>query len=109
MEATHHGFTNLVELSQRYTAAWCSQNAASVAACYSPNGSLSVNGGAPAVGRAAITEVAQGFMTAFPDLRVLLDDVREQGGHVEYHWTLIGTNGGPGGKGRKVRTPDVAP
>jgi len=45
MEATHHGFTNLVELSQRYTAAWCSQNAASVAACYSPNGSLSVNGG----------------------------------------------------------------
>jgi hypothetical protein len=92
-----------MELARRYTEAWCSQNAASVAAYYSPNGSLSVNGGAPAIGRVAITEVAQGFMSAFPDLRVLLDDVREQGGHLEYHWTLIGTNGGPGGTGRKVR------
>ena len=64
----------LRDLAQRYTAAWCSQDAASVAAFYSQNGSLSINGGAPAMGRSAITEVAQGFMTAFPDLRVLMDE-----------------------------------
>ena len=58
----------LLDFAERYTAAWCSQNAASVAAFYSADGSLSVNDGAPAVGRSAMTEVAQSFMTAFPDI-----------------------------------------
>ena len=98
----------MIELSQlrdfakRYTAAWCSQNASSVAAFFAPNGSLSVNG-TPAVSRRAITEVAQGFMTAFPDLTLLMDDVRMQGALAEYHWTFIGTNTGPGGTGHGVR------
>ena len=65
----------LRDFAERYTAAWCSQAPASVAAFFSPQGSLSVNGGAAAVGRIAISEVAQGFMTAFPDLEVLLDEV----------------------------------
>jgi uncharacterized protein (TIGR02246 family) len=86
----------LRDLAQRYTAAWCSQDAASVAAFYSPNGSLSINGGAPAMGQSAITEVVQGFMTAFPDLRVLMDDLVVQGDGAAYHWTLIGTNTGLG-------------
>jgi hypothetical protein len=34
----------LADFAERYTAAWCSQNAASVAACFSIDGSLSVNG-----------------------------------------------------------------
>jgi hypothetical protein len=67
------------DFAERYTAAWCSQDAARVATFYSPNGSLSVNGGAPAVGRGAITEVAQGFMTAFPDIEVLMDGLLVQG------------------------------
>jgi hypothetical protein len=62
----------LRDLAERYTAAWCSQDAASVACFFAPNGSLRVNDNAPAVGRAAITDVAQGFMSAFPDLRVLM-------------------------------------
>ena len=57
----------LHDFAERYTAAWCSQNAASVAALYSPNGSLRINGGIPAVGRNAIKEAAQGFMTSFPE------------------------------------------
>jgi uncharacterized protein (TIGR02246 family) len=93
----------LREFASRYTAAWCSQDPASVAAFYSPDGSLSVNGGAPAVGRNAIAEVAQGFMTAFPDLLLLMDDVLVQGDRAEYHWTFIGTNTGPGGTGHRVR------
>jgi hypothetical protein len=57
----------LNDFAARYTAAWCSQNAASVASFFGANGSLKINEGAPSVGRAAITDAAQGFMTAFPD------------------------------------------
>jgi hypothetical protein len=42
-------------------------------------------------------------MTAFPDIQVLMDDLRIQDDNAVYHWTLIGTNTGPGGKGHKVR------
>ena len=93
----------LRDFAAGYTAAWCSQDPASVAAFYSPDGSLTVNGGTPAVGRNAIAEVARGFMTAFPDLQLLMDDVLVEGGRAEYHWTFIGTNTGPGGTGRRVR------
>jgi hypothetical protein len=62
----------------RYTAAWCSQNPESVAAFYSHQGSLRVNDGPPAVGLDAITQVVQSFMTAFPDLCVVMDSLRLQ-------------------------------
>ena len=94
---------NVNDFAERYTAAWRSHNAASVAAFFSPNGSLAVNGGAPAVGRSAITQEAQKFMTAFPDLQVRMDDLVVQQGHAVYHWTLTGTNTGPGGTGHRVR------
>ncbi len=94
---------NLREFAARYTAAWGSQDAASVAAFYSPNGSLSINGGAPAAGRNAITEVAQGFMTDFPDMQLLMDAILVQGDRAVYQWTLVGTNTGPGGTGQRVR------
>lgn len=93
----------LQSFAEAYTAAWCSQDAARVASFYAENGSLRVNDAAPAVGREAITEVAQSFMTAFPDLQVLLDDLRIEDDHAIYHWTLVGTNTGPGGTGRAVR------
>ena len=91
------------DFAARYTAAWCSQNAASVASFFSPQGSLTINSGTPAVGRASITAAAQSFMTAFPDLRILMDHIIERGDRTEYHWTLIGTNTGPGGTGNPVR------
>jgi hypothetical protein len=92
----------LLDLARRYTAAWCSPDPASVAAHYSPEGSLTINGGAPAVGRAAVTESARGFMVAFPDMQVLMDDLLMEDGGVVYHWTLIGTNTGPGGMSRSA-------
>jgi len=88
--------------AKRYTDAWCSQSASSVAAFFALNGSLSVNG-ARAAGRSAITEVAQGFMTAFPDMQLLMDGVVIQGDSAVYHWTFIGTNTGPSGTGHRVR------
>jgi predicted ester cyclase len=95
--------STVVGFASRYTAAWCSQDAASVAAFFAPAGSLKVNDNAPAVGRDAITETAQGFMTAFPDLQVLMDEIDIEGDGVVYRWTLVGTNNGPGGTGRSVR------
>lgn len=93
----------LRNLAERYTAAWGSQDAASVAAFYSPDGSLRVNGGPPAVGRVAIAGVAQGFMTAFPDMKVLMDGLDFPGERAAvYRWTLVGTNTGPGGTGKRV-------
>ena len=93
----------LRQFAKRYTVAWCSHQAANVASFYSPGGSLRINDGVPAAGRIAITGVAQEFMIAFPDLQVLMDDVVMRGDNAEYHWTLVGTNTGPGGSGRRVR------
>ena len=65
----------LLEFARRYTEAWCSQDPASVAEHYAAEGSLTINAGTPSVGRAAITETAQSSMSAFPDMRVLMDDL----------------------------------
>jgi hypothetical protein len=91
------------EFAERYTAAWCSQEPAAVSAFFGIAGSLTINGGLPAVGHAAITEAAESFMTGFPDLRVTMDRLAPAGERIEYHWTLTGTNSGPGGSGRVVR------
>ncbi len=90
---------NLADFARSYTEAWCSRDPAQVAEHYSRNGSLTINGGTPSVGREEITEAARSFMTAFPDLEVLFDDLRG----TEYHWTLVGTNTGPGGTDNRVR------
>jgi uncharacterized protein (TIGR02246 family) len=93
----------LLEFARRYTDAWCSQDPARVAENYAPDGSLTINDGAPSVGRAAITEAARSFMVAFPDMQVLMDDLVVHGDNAQYRWTLIGTNTGPGGTGRRIK------
>jgi uncharacterized protein (TIGR02246 family) len=90
-------------MATRYTEAWCSGQPERVAAYYSPEGSLTINDGTPSVGRAAITEAARSFMDAFPDMQVLMDDLRTDVDRPEYHWTVVGTNTGPGGTGKAVR------
>lgn len=93
----------LKEFGTRYTAAWCSQNAASVAAFFADGGSLKINDGAPSVGRTAIAAAAQAFMTAFPNMVVRMNDISLHGGRAVYRWTLTGINTGPGGTGKAVR------
>ena len=92
----------LRDMAARYTAAWCSQDPARVAGFFAPDGSLRVNDAAPAVGRDAIASVAQGFMTAFPDMQVLMDSLAIEGHALVYRWTLVGTSTGPGGTGHRV-------
>jgi len=99
MPLTH---TQLLDFAARYTAAWCSHNPQRVSEFFTHNGSLTINRGIPAVGRPAIADAAQSFMSAFPDLRVSMNDLRRNGSRVEYHWILTGTNSGPQGTGRQV-------
>jgi predicted ester cyclase len=93
----------LDRFANRYVKAWCSQNPESVAAFFAESGSLSVNHGPPAVGRAAIAKEARGFMTTFPDMIVTMDKLVRDDEGTKFHWTLTGTNTGPGGTGKRVR------
>ncbi|MBI1393568.1 MAG: hypothetical protein GC152_12570 [Alphaproteobacteria bacterium] len=94
--------SDIEDFASRYAAAWSSQDPAAVAASFAPTGKLTVNGGPPAVGRAAIADVARSFMTAFPDLRVAFDRLSTDGGRTVFNWTLTGTNTGPDGTGAAV-------
>src|SRR5882762_6044408 len=93
----------LTKFAKRYAAAWCSQNPENVAAFFADRGSISINNGPPAVGRAAIAGEAQAFMTTFPDMVVTFDKVSRDSDGTKFHWTLTGTNTGPGGTGKRVR------
>ena len=95
--------TALTNFATRYAAAWSSQNPVSLASFYDENGSLTVNGAAPSVGRTAISETARGFMTAFPDMVVKMDRSSQDGSHAIFRWIWTGTNTGPGGTGKSVR------
>ncbi len=95
--------TRIHTLAEKYTEAWCSQTPSKVASFYEDDGSLSVNGGAPAVGRSAITEVARSFINDFPDMTVNLDELEFGDQEIRYHWTLTGTNTDPNDIERKIR------
>ena len=86
-------------LARSYTEAWCSHDPAKVADHYVPGGTIAINGGTPT----EVTEVARSFIAAFPDIEVIMDDLRFNDETVEYHWTFTGTNTGPGGTGNSVR------
>jgi nuclear transport factor 2 (NTF2) superfamily protein len=87
------------QLARGYTEAWCSRDPARVAAHYVPGGTIAINGG----DAAGIEEVAQGFVAAFPDIQVFMDDlVLRDDGVVEYRWTFTGTSAETG---QSVRVP----
>jgi steroid delta-isomerase-like uncharacterized protein len=94
---------DLADLAARYAAAWSSQDPALLASFYAEDGTLTVNAGSPSVGRAAITETARAYMTAFPDMVVKMTRMSHEGGHPVFHWLWTGTNTGPGGTGKSVR------
>ena len=93
----------ITKFAKRYAEAWCSQNPEKVAAFFAERGSISINDGPPPFGRAAIAKEAQAFMTTFPDMVVTFDNLEAQSNATAFHWTLTGTNTGPGGTGKRVR------
>lgn len=85
-----------------YAQVWCSNKPEFVAMFYEENGSLQVNDGDPAIGRGAISEVANSFMTQFPDMVVRFDSLTPAANGTRFHWTLTGTDASPDGKGNAV-------
>ena len=78
------------DFARSYTEAWCSHDPARVAGHFAPGGTIAINGGGPT----EITEVARSFISTFPDIEVLMDDVVFKDETVEYHWTFTGTSEG---------------
>ena len=89
--------------ARSYAQAWGSKRPNFVASYFAEDGAIQVNDGDPAIGRTAITKVAQGFMTDLPDMRVRYDSLVSKSNGTEFHWTLIATNTGPGGTGNNVK------
>jgi uncharacterized protein (TIGR02246 family) len=90
----------LEKFASRYAKAWCSQDPEKVAEFFAERGSISINNGPPAVGRAAIAKEAQAFMTTFPDMVVTFDKLERRRDRTAFHWTLTGTNAGTGNRVR---------
>ena len=63
-----------------------------MAAFYATDGRITINEGAPYVGVAGLTEMAQGFLTEFPDLDLNMQSLEEEDGRFVYHWTFTGTH-----------------
>lgn len=78
--------TELQEFGRGYAGAWSSQDPDSVGAFYADGGRLSVNENPPAVGRAAIAEVVRGFMSDFPDMKVVMDELAPQVQGAIFRW-----------------------
>ena len=94
-----HDRKEIEQLARAYTDAWCSRDPARVAENYVPGGTISINGG----DARSIGEVAAGFIAAFPDIAVFMDDlVLREDGTVEYRWTFAGTSAETG---KTVRVP----
>src|SRR5438132_13439115 len=95
--------SQLNDFAFRYAKAWCSQDPEKVAVFFAERGSISINNGPPAVGRAAIAKEARAFMTTFPDMVVTFDKLELRPNATAFHCTLIGTNSAPDGTGKRVQ------
>ena len=94
-----HDAKTVEQLAEAYAEAWCSRDPEQVASYYVPGGTIAINGG----DATAISEVAEAFIAAFPDIEVFMDDVVLRGdGTVEFRWTFTGTSAETG---KRVRVP----
>jgi nuclear transport factor 2 (NTF2) superfamily protein len=93
-----HDERQIGELARSYTEAWCSHDPTRVASHYAPGGTIAINGGEAA----GIADVAESFITAFPDIEVSMDDLIVKDDVVEYRWTFTGTSAETG---KWVRIP----
>jgi len=94
---------DLKTFGKSYAQAWCSQRPDFVSLFYAESGSLNVNNGIPAVGRDQITKTVESYMTAFPDIIVMMDSLVTTSEGMKFYWTFTGTNTGPNGTGKNVK------
>jgi uncharacterized protein (TIGR02246 family) len=81
---------DIEKLAEAYTAAWNTGSPQRVAGFFAEDGEIVINRGVPWRGRSSIAEMAAGFFTDVPDMRLVCDGVRCAGSHVVYLWTLTG-------------------
>lgn len=81
---------DIEKLADAYTAAWNTGSPQKVAGFFAEAGEIVINGGEPWRGRSAIAEMASGFFSDVPDLKLVCDGVRCAGSHVIYLWTFTG-------------------
>lgn len=92
----------LAEFATRYAEAWSGQDPKAFASFYAETGSLTINDGAPSMGRDAVEQTAREYMSAFPDMVVRMVELSRDGERVNFYWHWTGTNTGPGGTGATV-------
>lgn len=92
----------LAEFATRYAEAWSGQDPKAFASFYAETGSLTINDGAPSMGRDAVEQTAREYMSAFPDMVVSMVELSRDGERVNFYWHWTGTNTGPGGTGATV-------
>ncbi len=73
---------------------------------------LDFPGGPTGAGKAGIREASGAFLTAFPDLRFVIEDLFEEPGRAAWRWTMTGTHLGVLGpfaaSGRPVRLTGIS-
>ena len=89
--------------AQGYAQVWGSKRPEFVAMFFEEGGALQINDGEPAIGKNAISSVAQSFMAKFPDMIVRFDSLAHKSNGIEFHWTLTGTDADPNGKSHMVK------
>ena len=94
---------DLEVFAKSYAQVWCSQRPNFVSSFFSEDGVLQINDGSPAKGTEAITNVAKGFMDAFPDMIVSMDSLITKSDKTRFYWTLTGTNNGLNGTGNRIK------
>ena len=80
------------QMADAYTAAWNSGSAQAVAEFYAEDGGIVINRGGPWQGRDRVAQMAAGFFSDVPDLKLVCDGLRCAGDHVVYLWTFTGTH-----------------
>lgn len=87
---------------------WNNRNAALVSELFASNVSLETPDGV-LTGLEGASFLLQAYATAFPDFRLIIDDLLADGNQVVLRWTFTGTHRGPiagiPASGRQVRVP----
>ena len=85
----------LHSIAKAYTDAWNTGQPEAVAAFFSPNGTITINGGEAWRGREGVAAMAAGFFGDVPDMHLICDGVRGSGIRAVYLWTFTGTHVAP--------------
>ena len=80
------------EKAKDFEAAWNSRDPGRVAAHYAGFAAAEMNDAPRFEGRAALRDLAAGFMAEFPDMQIRMDGCRPAGLRALFLWTLSGTH-----------------